>query len=267
MNLGDRMKKYEQAYDIYMPSRLPVIVRLDGKGFSKFTKYIKAERPFDASFSGAMAFTMKEIAEKIEGCVFGYTQSDEITLVIRNDQSLESTPWFSNRVQKITSITASIASAKFNKLVADNWSRDLLYPLAYFDARVFIVPNWQEAINCLIFRQQDCTKNSISTACYYESARKIGKKTARKMMHGLNQKQQQEMLFQHTSLNWNNYPIRFKRGVGCYKVYREMAENGKTFTRSSWQLNLELPVFTQDPSFLRSIFGLVGENIEQESMG
>lgn len=86
-------------------------------------------------------------------------------------------------------------------------------------------------------------------------------------MHGLNQKQQQEMLFQKTNLNWNDYPIKFKRGVGCYKVNREMTRDDKTFMRNSWQVDLELPVFTQDPSFLRSIFGLVGENIEQESLG
>ncbi|MHA2280304.1 MAG: tRNA(His) guanylyltransferase Thg1 family protein [Promethearchaeota archaeon] len=260
------MKQYERAYDVYMPSRLPVIVRLDGKGFSKFTKKIYAEKPFDEFFCKAMTHTMQHVAGKVEGCVFAYTQSDEITFVIRNDQSLESTPWFGNRVQKITSIMASMASAAFNFYMLSKNRDDGTNPLAYFDARAFIVPDWQEAINCLIWRQNDATKNSISAACYYESAKKIGKKTARKEMHGLNQKQQQEMLFQHTSLNWNNYPIRFKRGVGCYKVAKEMTHEGKTFMRNSWQVDLELPVFTQDPSFLRGIFGLVGEDIEQKPM-
>jgi tRNA(His) 5'-end guanylyltransferase len=267
MDLGDRIKTYEKAYDIYMPSRLPVIVRLDGKGFSKFTKFIKAEKPFDGSFSGIMAFTMKKVAEEIEGCVFGYTQSDEITFVIKNDQSLESTPWFGNRIQKITSVAASIASAAFNQYMAEHWPENEWLCLAYFDARTFVVPNWQEAINCLVWRQNNCTKNSVSAACYYESAKKIGKKTARKEMHGLNQKQQQEMLFQHTGLNWNNYPAKFKRGVGCYKVTKEMALNGKTFMRNNWQIDQELPIFTQDPSFLRGILGLDdGEYIEHKSM-
>jgi tRNA(His) 5'-end guanylyltransferase len=266
MDLGDRIKQYEKAYDIYMPSRLPVIVRLDGKGFSKFTKSIKAEKPFDDFFNRAMSYTMGYVAEKVEGCVFAYTQSDEITFVIRNDQSLESTPWFGNRTQKITSIMASMASASFNQYMLSKDSDDGTNPLAYFDARVFVVPSWQEAINCLIWRQQDATKNSISAACYYESAEKIGKKTARKMMHGLNQKQQQEMLFQHTGLNWNNYPIRFKRGVGCYKVAKETVQDGKTFVRNSWHIDLELPVFTQDTSFLRGIFSLDGDNIEHKPM-
>ena len=114
MNLGNRIKTYEQAYDYYMPYRLPVIIRLDGKGFSKFTRNIKADKPFDEFLCECMSKTTKYVAEKIEGCVFGYTQSDEITLVIKNDQSLESTPWFANRIQKITSISASMASSIFN---------------------------------------------------------------------------------------------------------------------------------------------------------
>ena len=211
MDLGDRMKSYERVFDISMPYRLPVIIRLDGKGFSNFTKKIKAKKPFDNIFSSVMSQTMFDVAERIEGCVFGYTQSDEITLIIKNDQSLESTPWFGNRIQKITSVSASIASAAFNSLMQPD--PDEYMPLAYFDARVFVVPSWQEAINCLIWRQQDCTKNSISSACFYEISKKedMGKKTARKLMHGLNKNQQQDLLWKETGINWNDYPTKFKR--------------------------------------------------------
>jgi len=248
MDLGDRIKSYERAYDIYMPSRLPVIVRVDGKGFSKWTKKVGCKKPFDHDLSRGMSYAMVKTAENIEGCVFGFTQSDEITFILKNDQSLESTPWFGNRVQKMASVIASMVSAHFG-------SNMVPPPVAYFDARIFIVPSCQEAINCLIWRQQDATKNSISSACYYEVANKTGKKTARKKMHGLNQKQQQELLFQETKINWNNYPTKFKRGTGCYKVEKEMALNGNTFMRSSWYTDEELPVFAQNQDFLKEIIG------------
>lgn len=262
MNLSDRIKNYEKAYDIYMPSRLPVIIRVDGKGFSKFTKSIKASKPFDKFFSGAMAQTMKHAAEKIEGCIFAFTQSDEITFVVENDQSYESTPWFGNRIQKITSVVSSFVTAAFNQEALNYFEGNA--PLAYFDARVFVVPTWRECINVLIWRQNDATKNSISSATYYEVAAKIGKKTTRKKMHGLNQKQQQELLFQEVGINWNDYPTKFKRGIGCYKVSKEMALNGNIFMRSSWELDEELPVFTREQEFLRNILGIEEEvSIEQ----
>lgn len=256
MDLGDRMKLYEKAYDVYMPSRLPVIVRVDGKGFSKFTKKIKANKPFDEEFSFAMSRAMQLTAEKIEGCVFAYTQSDEMTFVIRNDQSNESTPWFGNRVQKIASVVASFVTAYFNNCMPQG------SPVAFFDTRVFICPNWQEAINCLVWRQNDATKNSISCACFYEVGNKIGRKTAQKKMHGLNQKQQQELLFQETNINWNNYPTKFKRGIGCYKIEKEMAYEGNTFLRNSWHLDEDLPVFAQDQDFLWKVLNLdVGDTV------
>lgn len=244
--LGDRMKDYEMAYDLSMPKKLPVIIRCDGKGFSRFTKLVQAEKPFDQSFSNAMKMAMLNTAQQIEGCVFGYTQSDEITYILRNDQSEESEPWFGNRIQKVLSVVASMTSVHFAAQTSG-------LPSAYFDARVFVVPNIQEALNCLVWRQNDATKNSISAACYYEVGKKVGKKTARKMMHGLNQKQQQELLFKETNINWNNYPNKYKRGVACYKVKSVLNINGEEVERSNWFVNEDLPVFAKDQEFLKSI--------------
>lgn len=251
MKLGDRMKAYEKAYDTEIIGRVPIIIRVDGKGFSKWTKKINAKKPFDDTLSIAMAEAMRATASNIEGCMFGYTQSDEMTFVLRNDQSLESTPWFGNRIQKICSVVSSMVTAHFA-----GWTTGL--PVAYFDARVFAVSNIQEAINCLIFRQNDATKNSVSSATYYEVAEKIGKKTTRKMMHGLNQKQQQELLFSQTGINWNNYPTKFKRGVGCHRVKREIEIDGNICGRSAWEVENELPIFTQERDYLDNILS-VGE--------
>ena len=244
--LGDRIKAYEKAYDTDIIRRVPVIVRVDGKGFSKWTKATGMKKPFDIRMCSMMSKAMRDTAEKIEGCVFAYTQSDEITFVLRNDQSLESVPWFGNRVQKICSIVASMVSAHFSTYAYSD-------PLAYFDARVFAVPSVQEAINVLVWRQNDAVKNSISSACYYEVAKVTGKKTARKLMHGLNQKQQQELLFKTTGINWNDYPVKFKRGTGCYRITYETEINGNKCTRSMWTIDDHIPQFTKDIGFLDKI--------------
>lgn len=253
-SLGDRMKDYEATSDLVLTSRLPVIIRIDGKRFSNFTKKIKADKPFDERFSSAMTNAALETAKHIEGCVFAFTQSDEITLILRNDQSENSEPWFGNRVQKITSIAASMATAHFLSYMSGGSA-------AYFDARVFVVPNEQEAINAVLWRQNDAVKNNVQAACYYEVARKIGKKTARKKMHGLNQKQQQELLFKETGINWSNYPTKYKRGVGCYKVKAVSYINGNMVERKTWQIDNELPKIASNQEFLRDIIKVSDENL------
>ena len=245
MKLSDRMTEYEQVYDQIIVRRIPVIVRIDGKGFSKYTKIIKAKKPFDESLSTAMASSALQVADRIEGCVFSYTQSDEASFVILNDQSLESIPWFGNRIQKIASITASMFTAHFNSLMSGF--------MAYFDARVFAVPDLLEAYNYLIWRQQDATRNSVQLASYYGISNKIGKKTTFKKLHGLNIKQQQELLFSETGINWNDYPDKFKRGIGIYKESFEKDIDGTKVLRSSWKMDENIPIFSSDKEFLKKI--------------
>ncbi len=253
MTLGDRMKAYEQAYDSEIIGRIPVIIRVDGKGFSKWTKKVSAQKPFDEDMSTAMSVAMSNTASNIEGCLFGYTQSDEMTFVLRNDQSLESTPWFGNRIQKICSVVASMVTANFNNavMVWTKWGdTEQLPPLAYFDARVFAVPTVDEIVNCIIWRQNDAVKNSISAACYYEVAKVHGKKTARKLMHGLNQNQQQELLFQEAGINWNDYPVKFKRGIGCFRKEYNTVIDGNECVRSKWIIDENMPILTQRRDYL-----------------
>lgn len=233
-SLGDRMKEYEAAYDTSMMRRVPVVVRLDGKGFSRLTKRLKLEKPFDGRFLDMMADTMLSVASQVEGCVIGYTQSDEISLVLLNNQSLDAQPYFGNRVQKIASITASMATARFNRGLA-RLLGDAADAEAFFDSRVFTVPDPVEAMNALIWRQQDCVRNSILSAAYYEIGKVKGRKTAQKMMHGLNTSKLQELMFQELGLNWSvRYSPELKRGTVAYRKPMEVeTPNGKA-VRSKW---------------------------------
>ena len=269
VSLGDRIKSYERLYDFCLIGGLPICIRLDGKNFHSLTKRLKLEKPFDSVFAATMAGTAVSIASQIQDCVIGYVQSDEISFIVRNGQGQDSEPYFGNRIQKIVSITASMATARFNKLLA----LVLIDPNttgieAFFDSRVFIVPAIAEAVNVLVWRQRDCTKNSISGAAYYEIGKVHGKKTARKMLEGLNQDQRQELLFKETGLNWNDYAPEFKRGIVIFKREEEVeTEHGKAMRRR-WTTE-PAPIFTGEEgrAWLCEILGhtrSVKENVEEK---
>jgi tRNA(His) 5'-end guanylyltransferase len=252
-SLGDRIKEYEAIYDVSIMKRVPVVVRLDGKSFSRLTKRLKLDKPFDVRFLTAMADTMVSVASKVQGCVVGYTQSDEISLVLINYRSLDAEPYFGNRVLKIASITASMATAHFNRRLVQLMPNSLVSSFvdhedaeAYFDSRPFAVPTAVEAMNALIWRQQDCVRNSILSAAYYEIGKVKGRKTTQKMMHGLDTSKLQELLFHEVGINWStHYSPELKRGTVTYRKLIEVeTPNGKA-VRHKW-VTEGAPVFQSE---------------------
>lgn len=228
--LGTRMKTfYENVPKTSLVRRMPVAIRIDGKAFHTFTR--RFQKPFDEVLGNSMVRTMEYLCKNIQGCVFGYTQSDEITLILIDYQKLTSSAWFDYEVQKMCSIAASMATMAFNRFFKEelaNWwdnAHDGLkwntpewdaadkqldvYTNAYnkgamFDARVFNIPK-EEVTNLVYWRQVDAARNSIQMAARA--------KFSHKQCDEKNTSQLQEMLFQVYGINWNDYPTRWKRGV------------------------------------------------------
>ena len=200
---GDRMKMYEniEAQRAFMPG-LPICVRIDGRAFHTFTRGMK--RPYDEDMSNAMVETMKYLVEQTFACI-GYTQSDEITLILSDAKE----PLFGGRISKLTSLFASMATAKFNEVIHKKYHDK---PLAQFDCRCWQVPNRTEAVNELLWREFDATKNSISMAAraYYSDKQLLGK----------NGSQKQDLLMEK-GVNWNDYPAFFKRGTYAKRLVIE----------------------------------------------
>lgn len=240
MNLSDRIKEfYEDRTKTFLMRRMITIIRLDGKGFSKLTKSLN--KPFDDGFSDDMDATAIYLCQNIQGAKFAYTQSDEISVVLTDFDNLESSAWFDYNVQKMVSIAASLATAKFNQLRLFRENNNPDYTLAAFDARVFQVPNVDEMINAMIWRQQDCTRNSVSMAA--------SAVYSHKELEGKSGEEKQEMLFQK-DINWNDYKTKYKRGSVIKKHdYAVEGPNDKTAIRSKW-IPVETPIFTQDKQFL-----------------
>ena len=226
-DLGTRMKEnYEIRTRGYLPRRTNTIIRLDGKAFHTYTKGL--DRPFDYTLMDDMIEVTKFLCSEIQGCKFGYTQSDEISLVLTDYDKLNTSSWFDGQIQKICSVSASLATAKFNELRPGK--------LAFFDSRCFTISDKQEVVNYLIWRQQDASRNSISMVAQSEySHKELFKK---------NTSQQQEMLFKK-GINWNDYPVNAKRGSAVVKTYYKKGD----VERSKWDY-VDIPILTKDRDFI-----------------
>jgi tRNA(His) 5'-end guanylyltransferase len=203
-DLGDRMKMYEHAGsgDRLLPL-LPAMVRVDGKGFSKFTKGL--HRPYDIRMSELMVDVTKYLVKET-GALMGYTQSDEISLVLYSSD-IRSQIYFDGRVQKMVGDIAVMTSLEFNRLLADRIP-EKGHLLPRFDCRVWNVPSLEEAANTILWRELDASKNSISMAAHDTFSHKS--------LQGKNGKEQKAMLLEE-GINWDDYPDFFKRGTFVQK--------------------------------------------------
>lgn len=272
--LAKRMKQYEAVPKNTLTRRTPVIIRVDGRAFHTFTRGFK--KPFDDVLMRAMQDTMKYLCENIQGCVLGYTQSDEITLILVDYKKLNSEAWFDYEVQKICSIAASMATMAFNKFFANNfYNLEQDYAIehetsgwygkgtpeyeicetyskavdkgAMFDCRCFNIPK-EEVTNCIYWRQLDATRNSIQM---------VGQANfSYKELQNKSCNQIQDMLMTQKGINWNDLKTSYKRGSCCVRNSRVISvsadgtatcelRNPKKPERE-WIIDTEVPIFKGD---------------------
>lgn len=267
-SLGERMKGYENVSRIYLTKKMPVIIRIDGKAFHSFTRGFV--RPFDDVLIKAMQDTAKFLCKNIMGCKLAYTQSDEISLLLVDYERNESQPWFENNLQKLCSVSASMATMVFNKcfdnIVSERAGFELYDQVldiyskavdkgAMFDARAFILPK-EEVCNYFIWRQQDATRNSIQMV-----AQSL---FSHKELQNKNCNQLQEMMFQEKGINWNDYATVYKRGSCIVKeTYNIATDNlnpleNEQIIRTRWSVDKEIPIFTQDRDYINKLVFLNG---------
>lgn len=269
--LLNRMKSYyENITRYFLPRRTYTIIRIDGKAFHTYTS--KLQRPFDIEFVDDMNLTALYLCENIQGAEFAYVQSDEISILLTDFKTLSTSAWFNGNIQKVASISASLATARFNQLrfygyfdikssgrnisehfnagvnlkeIKDDIASIINYfpytlPLACFDSRCFTIPHPIEVANYFICRQKDATRNSIqSVAQSLYSHKELKRK---------NQNQLQEMIFQK-GINWNNYDDGLKRGrmiVKNKETHIWNIINAPIFKANEGILNEFIPIAYQD---------------------
>ena len=267
ITLGDRMKEYyENITRNKLTRRCPVIIRLDGKAFHTFTRGF--DKPFDKCIVTSMQETMNYLCNNIQGCVLGYTQSDEISLLLCDYQKLDTAAWFDYNIQKMVSVSAAMATFKFLDSMRDFYTMLMEYRErynnlndynvesqalteeqainkaekiyrklmggAFFDARAFSIPK-EEVNNYFIWRQQDATKNSVMTLAqqYY----------SQNALDGVKYKEAEDMLFTEKGINWNDLPTAVKRGSCSVKPLDVEGVRG-------FKVDTEIPIFTQDREYV-----------------
>ncbi|MBR4984005.1 MAG: tRNA(His) guanylyltransferase Thg1 family protein [Lachnospiraceae bacterium] len=272
-NIGDRMKNnYENISKTKLMRRCPVVVRLDGRAFHTFTRGFN--KPFDAILVDSMQDTMRYLCKNIQGCVFGYTQSDEITLILIDYQTFESEAFFDYEVQKLCSVIASMATMYFNKWfearsimyknyynanqlskpgIPKEWSEnnnlnnekyiEALFNAidkgATFDCRVFNIPK-EEVANLIYWRQLDAMRNSVQM---------VGQANfSHKQLQGKSCEQIKEMLITEKNINWDNFPIYLQRGTACYK--QDLAPC------LAWYLDEEMPIIKDNRAYIEDLIYL-----------
>ena len=270
-DLGVRMKTfYEQIPKTKLMRRCPVAIRIDGKSFHTFTRGF--QKPFDEVLIKSMQETMKYLCENIQGCVLGYTQSDEITLILVDYKKLTSSAWFDYEVQKICSIAASMATMAFNRSFAKNaedfeqyyateheinvwygkgtpeYEMCQIYSKAVnrgamFDARCFNIPK-EEVTNLCYWRQLDASRNSIQMV---GQANFSHKELQNKSCNDI-----QDMLMIQKGINWNDLPTYQKRGSCCVRNKIVIESDGVKATvqlrdasksENEWIIDTDIPIF------------------------
>src|SRR5271157_1802251 len=173
--LHQRQSGYEDAYSQNIISRIPIIIKLDGRSFQRVTRNVP--KPFCSKISAMFNGTMVSLAKQIDGVLFGYQYSDKIILVLRNDRSQEEDPWFGNNIQKIVSVSASLATYEFMNQLWQMKEAPDLDGVITFSSKVFGVPNINEAINYLIFSQFKCVQTAINECVQTVLWPKYGRQT------------------------------------------------------------------------------------------
>jgi tRNA(His) guanylyltransferase len=257
--LKDRIDSYVEASDHKLLNRLPIIICVNGRAFSKLTSLI--DKPYCTKFAEGMLSATLKLCMEVEGALFAYQHSDEIVLIARNDQSIDTEAWYDNKIQKICSVTSSIATTHFKNYIGSANLNLMGDPI--FTSQVFAVPSIGEAINTIVYKQQQNFHTSIQFASFYELLKRHDKNQIKEMLSGLSVDEKIDLLRQECNIDFNEYPHSFRRGAACYKVPKIV--EGQAM-KNKWVLNPELPIFTRDQSFLSNIFKNGADIFRKESL-
>jgi len=259
--LGDRMKEfYEGRSKFFLPRRMPIIARIDGKAFHTFTKGFK--KPSDTIIRDCMTETAIELCQQIQGAKIAYIQSDEISVLITDYDDIKTDAWFNKNVQKMVSISASIATVAFNRhyhWIVDNYNFSEMPKMkdfyekklfqAQFDSRVFVLPK-EEVVNYFIWRQNDATRNAIQG---------LGQANfSHKEMQNIHTTALQEKLWQEKQINFNDEPEWYKRGWTVIKksYFKDPDSVHDGARRTHWVPDFEMPILTQDKNYIDKLVNL-----------
>lgn len=233
-SLSDRMKEYEAVFSHKLPRRSYAIIRIDGRAFHTWTKHL--QKPFDLNLEATFKTTVAKLFNEVGNLKIAYQQSDEISLLLTDFNSIFTQPWFDNRISKLVSVSASLTTAFFNEAAKENFKDSgVSLRLATFDARCFILPDEIEVFNYFLWRSRDCVRNSISA---------LGQANfSHTQLHGLRSAEIQAKLLKEKKIDWADQPAPFKYGLFSF------VDNDSVFVQQS----LSISFSDDDKQFFRKL--------------
>jgi tRNA(His) 5'-end guanylyltransferase len=246
-SLGDRMKEYEKSSQYILTKRTPIIMRLDGRAFHTVTKdFVK---PYDIYFMQLMDETAQYLCKNIQGAKIAYVQSDEITILIKYYDELNSEPWFGNELIKMVSISSALASSYLTYLLPDLFHKlshrgyyNFVKPVQ-FDCRAFTIPE-DEVCNNFIWRQQDWERNSVQMfGLSHFSQKELHKKSCKEIIRKCEEEK---------GARWDELGTQFKRGRCVRKeiIETDPLTKGMRSISESWVIDKEIPRFQDQRDFI-----------------
>jgi tRNA(His) guanylyltransferase len=244
--LDAKMRVFETTNDLYVLPGIYMVARVDGRSFTRLTKETcKFEAPFDPIFRDHMVATLQHLMQSGFNVVYGYTESDEISLLLHPAEIT-----FDRKLRKLNSVLAGEASAKLSTLLGT---------VAAFDCRISQLPNIELVVDYFRWRNEDAHRNALNAHCYW-MLRKQGAsgRSANSKIEKLSKADKNELLFQN-EINFNDLPLWQKRGVGCYwetytkEGFNPIKDETVYTQRQRIKVDLELPMQDEYSQFIRTL--------------
>lgn len=258
--LQQRQLTYENSYSQNIIPRIPVIIKIDGRSFSRSTKHV--QKPFCHKTSIMLNNTMINVAKQIDGAICAYQYSDKIILVLRNDRSVDEKPWFGNDVQSMCSATASMVTYEFLNQLWDVEEPPSLEGTLSFKVHVFGVPSIKEAINYLIYRQGKCTTQAVNEAVKTVLFPRYGKET-NVFLEEKNFQERKDIL-KESGLDFESLPSAFRNGTIAYMAPELVETSQGQISRRKWLLDFDFPLFEESQDRLHTILATGGDIFRPE---
>jgi len=249
---NNRHDAYEDAYDFKIISKLPVLINVSGRSFSRLTR--RLDRPFCNKLINVFKNTLLQTICQLDGAVFGFQYSDQFVFVLRNDRTFDDKPWYQNKIQDINSIVSSLISVNFFKNLVLEDELNELDGDAIFKTKVFALPSLNEVVNHLILKQQFCYGDAIFRATQAEFTKIYGKLETDKLLYGKKLDEKIGLLQDSCQIDYETYyPKSYRLGVAVYKIPKIIKSSNGDFQKNKWTIDSNLPSFIEDRNFLSNI--------------
>lgn len=253
-SLRERIKSYAEIGNQKLLPKLPIIIVVNGRQFRKITSLL--QKPFDVRFFELMAGSAIKLMGEVDGSMMSFVYNDEIVLVSRNDQTLETEMYYDGLTQKIVSATASVATLEFNRLARERNIETFGEPV--FTSQAFVVPHLGEAINLLIYKQQQAFYIALYQMCYYLMTKQYSPDEVRDILNSKTIEEKIEILRDDFGRDFGQEPTSVKNGVGIYRANKPFVVDGVERLKRKIVIDTEMPIFSKDAEFLGKI--LDGKN-------